>query len=229
MEWGKLIMTLVTILLGGGIAGQLIMFFIKRHDDKKEKRREFYLVVYNKLCECYSSLEKLLLDACKDVHDHIAQTETFHSVSDNNLNQIDKLLKVIKSRERKCGKKGKPSSEICTICFSERQQVTDLYNESRKLQQDAKESLSCVENYWEKNYEKAYSVLATYTNIENFVYSRKDCDKTIIKAIRLIDRNTRELCHGLSFKPISEWDFEDELIKQMSAISVTLQLISKQL
>lgn len=229
MEWGKLIISLVTILLGGGIVGQLIMFFVKRSDEIKEKERDFYIVVYNKLCEYYSSLENLLLDSRKEIHNQIIMAEQSHTASENNMNQVNQLLKVIKSRERKCRKGGKPVNEICDKCISERQLVEDLYNESRKLQQGVKESVACIDNYWENNYENAYTILASYSNIKNFVYLRKDCDKMLIKAVKEIDKNTRDLCHGLSFKSLAEWDFEDALINQICTISVTLQLISKQL
>lgn len=229
MDWSAWILALAGILFGGGMLGQLIMFLIKRHDEKKEREREFYRTIYNKLCEYYSALEILRLNCYKEVHKHVALTEKSHSKANDNLLKIDSLLKTIRSRERKCRKNGKPSSETCDKCNSDRQLVKELYDESRKLQQEASNNLELIDNYWSNNYEQTYSVLTSYANMENFIYAKKGCDKKIMTLIRIIDKATNSMCSSLSFKSLDKWDFEDEMIKQISAISVTLQLISKQL
>ena len=229
MDWSAWILAIAGVLFGGGMLGQLIMFFIKRHDEKKESERDFYLVIYNKLCEYYSALENMRLNCYKEVHNRVTLTEKSHSKAGENLSKIDSLLKTIKSQERKCGKSGKPSSETCVKCNSDRQLVKELYDESRKLQQEASDNLELIDNYWSNNYEQTFSVLTSYANIENFIYAKKGCDKKVVTLIRIIDKATSNMCSGLSFRPLDKWNFEDEMIKQVSAISVTLQLISKQL
>ena len=143
--------------------------------------------------------------------------------------RIDKLLKSIKSRERKCRRYGKPDSEICSKCNLDRQFVVDLHDESKALQQEAANNLDLIDNYWSNHYEQTYSILSSYANMENFIYARKGCDNKILACIRIIDQCTRSMCSNLSFKKSSDWDFEDALIKQTASISVALKYISERL
>lgn len=229
MDWGTLIISIIGLLLGGGIVGQLIMFFVKRSDEKKEKERDFYRVIYHKLCDYYSSLEEMRLNCYKEIHKHGTLTEKSHTKAEENLLRIDKLLKSIKSRERKCRRYGKPDSEICSKCNSDRQFVVDLHDESKALQQEAANNLDLIDNYWSNHYEQTYSILSSYANMENFIYARKGCDNKILACIRIIDQCTRSMCSNLSFKKSSDWDFEDALIKQTASISVALKYISERL
>lgn len=229
MDWGNLILALAGILFGSGIIGQLIMFFVKRYDEKNEKDREFYRIVYNKLRDYCSALEHMLLTCLKESHNYATHTGNVHSRLDDNISKIEQLQKSIKSRERKCKKNGKPDKVVCEQCNSERKLMGELFDECQKLQQEAENKIELMANYWSNNYEQTYTALASYVNIENLLYSKKGCDKKIVSCIRAIDKSTLHMCRCLSFKPSPELDFEESIIKQMSLIDVTLQLISKQL
>ncbi|MGM9764026.1 MAG: hypothetical protein ACI3ZQ_08410 [Candidatus Cryptobacteroides sp.] len=226
MDW---ILALAGILFGGGMIGQIVMYFIKRADEKKKAEQDYYRVIYNKLIEYCSALENLLLTCFKENHKYASLTESANSLIDDNISKIEKLQTSIETRVRSCLKNGKPSDNICKECHSEQQLMEKLLDECKTTRQEAYSKIELMENYWHNNLEQTFSVISSYVNIENLLYSRKGCDNNVISCIKFIDKATLKICRCLSFRSSSESDFEDGLIKQIGVINGALKIISEHL
>lgn len=229
MEWNSVLLSLAGILFGGGMVGQLVVFFVKRRDEKKEKTQEFYRVIYNKLCEYHSTLEEMRIMFNNDIYKHVKLTETTCSAIEDNLQKMNNLVKSIKSNKRQCKKNTKIEDNLCNKCSYERNLGMELNEANRKLLQESHANMDIINNYWRDNYEHTFSTIASYSNIENYIYAKNGCDKSIQMIVRKIDNFTNEICGYLPSKSLDIWDFDNIIIKQLGNINDALQLISRHL
>lgn len=229
MEWNPGLLSLAGILFGGGMIGQLVIFFVKRHDKKNEETQKFYRVIYNKLCEYHSTLEEMRIMFNKDIYKHVKLTESTCSVIEDNLQKINGLIKSIKSNKRKCRKNTKTDNNLCNKCSFERNLGMELNDVNRKLLQESQTNMDIINNYWRDNYEHTFSTIASYSNIENYIYAKNGCNKSIQMIVRKIDKSTNEICGYLPSKSLDIWDFDNIIIKQLGNINNALQLISRHL